>query len=512
MNLFKNANNQIMKQLLSIFLFFMLINCSQAQTDDRLEGIETLIEKVLESTNTPGCAIAIVEGERILYTNGIGFKDFEKKLKVDSNTLFPIGSTTKAFTAALLGIYQDKELLSFSESPLKYIPNLKLYNEDLNSNLTIQDLLSMRTGLALHDWAWAGLPLDDRNQLIKRVEFLEPTSKLREKWNYSNWSYFVAGVLGENITNNSWEKNVEEHLFKPLAMHASNFGVRDLLNEQNVSFGYQVIGNAPNKIEYYELRAMRPAGGINSNASDMANWLLTWVNNGKFKGREILPAKYVREAIRPQAVMPMWYLPEEEFQGIFTANYGYGWIVTNYQGHYRVEHGGGIDGFRSTVAFFPNEKIGIVVLTNQTNYEAALIIRNILADRLLGVEKRKWLEEYRQSLEPMKNVGINSNNTHKPENESIISSLPYDISGKYLNGGYGEIEIFMEDKIYYTIFRNRKLKIIHKEKDIFHAIRVDSSGRMGMSALHFKIAEDELKKSLFIQFESELKPIQFIQQ
>lgn len=498
-----------MKQSLSIFLFFMTINCSKAQTDNRLEGVEILIKKVLESTNTPGCAIAIVEGGKIIYKNGIGYRDLENKLKVDSMTLFSIGSTTKAFTAALLGIYQDKKLLSFGDSPLKYIRGLKLFNDDLNLNLTIQDLLSMRTGLALHDWAWAGLPLDDRNQLIKRMEFLEPTNKLREKWNYSNWSYFVAGIIGENITNNSWEKNIEEHLYKPLEMHSSNFGVKGLINGQNISLGYQVIGNKPFKTEYYELSAMRPAGGINSNANDMANWLLAWVNNGKFQGQEIIPFEYVKEAIEPHAVMPKWYLPEEEFKGNFLANYGYGWIITNYQGHYRVEHGGSIDGFRSSVAFFPNEKIGIVVLTNQTNYEAALIIRNILADRLLRLEERKWLEEYQQSLEPMKSVGKNSNNT---PNGNTLNSLPYDISGKYLNGGYGEINIFIEDKTYYTIFRNRKLRIIHKEKDIFHAVRVDSSGRMGMPALHFKIGEDELKKSLFIQFESELKPIQFVLQ
>lgn len=501
-----------MKQLLSTLLFFTILNYSHAQTDERFIGIETLIEKVLESTNTPGCAVAIVEGEHILYADGIGFKDFENKLKVDSNTLFPIGSTTKAFTAALLGIYRDKKMLSFNDSPLKYISNLKFFNDDLNSNLTIQDLLSMRTGLALHDWAWAGLPLDDRNHLIERIEFLEPTSKLREKWNYSNWSYFIAGMIGENITKHSWEKNIEESLFKPLQMHRSTFGVQALLNEQNVSFGYQVKDSQPTKIDYYELRAMRPAGGINSCANDMANWLLTWVNMGKFKNNEIIPKDFVSEAINPHTVMPRWYLPEEEFKGMFAANYGYGWIITNYQGHYRVEHGGGIDGFRSTIAFFPNEKMGIVVLTNQSNYEAALLIRNILVDRLLGLTERKWLEEYQQRIEPLKSTGVTSNNTVNPDGEESIDNLPYDITGKYLNRGYGEIEIFTENKTYYTIFRSRKLKIIHKEKDVFHAIRIDSPGRRGMPALNFKNSESGLKKTLFIQFENELNPIQFVRQ
>lgn len=264
-----------MKHLSFLFLFFIVFSYSQVQTYDRIEGIEILIEKVLESTKTPGCAIAILEGDKILYTKGIGFKDFENKLKVDSNTLFPIGSATKAFTAALLGVFRDQKKLSFNEHPSKYIPNLKFFNIDLNQNLTIQDLLSMRTGLARHDAAWSGLPVNDRDGLINRIQFLEPTNKLREKWNYSNWSYFLVGTIGENITNQSWEKNIKEKLFTPLQMNSSNFDVSGLLKEQNTSFGYQVVGNNPKRVDYRGLGPMKPAGAINSNATDMANWVLT---------------------------------------------------------------------------------------------------------------------------------------------------------------------------------------------------------------------------------------------
>lgn len=210
--------------------------------------------------------------------------------------------------------------------------------------------------------------------------------------------------------------------------------------------------------------------------------------------------------------MPTGYLADEEFNGIYTANYGFGWIITNYRGHYRVEHGGSIDGFRSTVAFFPNEKIGIVVLTNQTDYEPALIIRNILADRLLGLKERKWLDEYLQRLEPIPNTGPISNKPPKAKSKKPITKLPYDISGKYLNGGYGQIEIFLEGNSYYTIFRNRKLKIVHSENDIFHAFRVDSPEQMGMPALHFKKDDKGLNILLFVKFESELEPIRFDRQ
>lgn len=223
----------------------------------------------------------------------------------------------------------------------------------------------------------------------------------------------------------------------------------------------------------------------------------------------MLPKNYVDEAIYPQTVMPMWYLPEEESDGIFAANYGNGWIITSDQGHYRVEHGGSIDGFRSTVAIFSNYKIGVVVLTNQVNYEAALIIRNIIVDKLFGLNEFKWLDDYQKKKESLKNT---SSNSIAPETENAINKLLYDISGKYRSHGYGVMEIFKEGKFYYTIFRNRKLRIVHKKKDIFHAVRVDSPGRRGMPPLHFNMGENGTIMILKIQFEPELGPIQFVKQ
>lgn len=131
---------------------------------------------------------------------------------------------------------------------------------------------------------------------------------------------------------------------------------------------------------------------------------------------------------------------------------------------------------------------------------------------LVWLKESKWLEEYQEKIEVMKNTAVTSSNNDEPNTENALDILPYDIKGKYLNGGYGEIEIFEEDKTYFTVFRNRKLRIIHQEKDIFHAVRADSPGRMGMPALHFTICNNERGDILTIEFESELDPIQFVRQ
>ncbi|WP_461489436.1 serine hydrolase [Pontibacter sp. HJ8] len=501
-----------MKKTASIFLVFLFLIPAYAQVEPRLRGIENQINKILKVTNTPGCAIAIVEGEKNLYTQGFGYRDYENKIKADANTLFPIGSTTKAFTAALLGQLRDKGMIAFEESPLQYVPTLKFYNEHLNNNLIVQDLLSMRTGLALHDKAWSGNPLSDRDSLLRRIEYLEPATTLRTKWNYSNFSYFVLGAITEKLTGETWEENVENALLKPLEMQRTNFDVKGLTGSSNVSLGYKFSNNALERVDYYELAAMSPAGGINSTAKDMGNWLLTWVNSGKFNGQQILPEQYVLEAMSPHAVMPKGYLPDEEFSGMYSANYGYGWIISDYKGHYRVEHGGSIDGFRASVSFFPNEKLGVVVLTNQTNYEAAMMIRNTIADNLLKAKATDWVKLY------VKNQGDSQPQTKtlaiqadfKPSGTLPAHQLK-EYAGSYISPGYGKIKIFYEDDSLYTYFRRRKLKVtpVVTDTDIFHAINMIYPYNMAMPPLHFIKNKEGKIASLSIKFESELKAIEF---
>ena len=108
---------------------------------------------------------------------------------------------------------------------------------------------------------------------------------------------------------------------------------------------------------------MSPAGSINSSVNEMSNWIITWINKGKFNDKQILPEAYADEAISSQMVIS-GALPDKEFPDMHMENYGYAWFLSSYRGHYRVEHHGNIDGFSANVAFFPSDSIGVVVLTN----------------------------------------------------------------------------------------------------------------------------------------------------
>ena len=146
-------------------------------------------------------------------------------------------------------------------------------------------------------------------------------------------------------------------------------------------------------MDYYDIAAMSPAGSINSSVNDMSNWMRMWLNKGKFNDTEILSEAYIQEAISSQMVIRA-SLPDEEFPDMHLANYGYGWMITSYRGHYRVEHGGNIDGFSASVAFYPSDNLGIVVLTNQNGSVIPSLVRNTIADRMLKTDKTDWVERF----------------------------------------------------------------------------------------------------------------------
>ena len=199
-----------MKTRFLIAALITFLSFVSAQTDKRLKGIEKEFNSVLESTKAPGFAVAIVEGDKVIYAKGFGYADYENKIPADANTLFAIGSSTKAFTSALLGILREDGKLSLDDSPIKYVPDLRFYNNEMNSNIIIKDLMRHSTGLPRHDGAWYFFPSHDKDSLVARMQYQEPFTGVRQQWYYNNFGFLLQGVITEKITGESWEKNIED--------------------------------------------------------------------------------------------------------------------------------------------------------------------------------------------------------------------------------------------------------------------------------------------------------------
>lgn len=391
-----------MKKLVSFVFAFLFIVSALAQTDQRLEDIEKQLNKIIETTHAAGFAVAVVEKDKVIYAKGFGYSDLEHKTPVNVNTLFAIGSSTKAFTSSILGQLRNEDKLSFDDSPIKYIPELEFYNDDMNNHIIIKDLMSHRTGLPRHDFSWYLFPTFDKDSLIQRIKYQEPFTGIRQQWYYNNFMFLTQGVIAERITGKSSEDNIRERFFKPLGMTRSNVTIDEMEKSTNAALGYQTEkDNSNTKMDYYKIAGMSPAGSINSSVKDMSNWLITWVNKGKFKDKEIIPEAYITEAMGSHMVINR-AIPDNETPDLHFANYGYAWVLSSYKGHYRVQHGGNIDGFSANVAFFPSDSIGIVVLANQNGSRVPNLVRNTIADRILGVTKTDWTQRFIDAQEKSK--------------------------------------------------------------------------------------------------------------
>ncbi|RTL59119.1 MAG: serine hydrolase [Sphingobacteriales bacterium] len=450
-------------------LFWSAFSFAQKPTDKRLAGLDTFVTKVLKDWHAAGVGIAVVEKNKIVYTGGFGYRDVENKIPVTENTQFAIGSCTKAFTASLLGLAVKDGKLDIDKPVTDYLPELKFSKENLTAHVTVRDMMCHRTGLPRHDLAWYGSSTS-RDTLLYAIRFFEPSAELRQIWQYNNFMFLAQGVLAQKLYGKSWESLIKEKIFDPLEMKNSNLSITDLEKYPDHSVGYNVKNDSIKRMKYMNIDAMGPAGSINSTPKEMANWVITWVNGGKFNNKEVIPAMHVQQAMSSQMVIA-GSLPDKQNPDVNFANYGFGWMLTSYRSHYRVEHGGNIDGFSASTCLFPGDSIGIVILSNQNGSSVPAIIRNFIADRMLGLSYRNWNQQRLDDAAKAKKAAkerMNSDSANQKLGTKPSHALN-EYEGTFKNDGYGKVVVSTKDNHLQIDYGQLNFRLKHYHYDIFNA-------------------------------------------
>jgi CubicO group peptidase (beta-lactamase class C family) len=289
-----------------------------ADLDAKLAAIEKVVEERRVANGIPGLSLVIVKDDRVIYMKGFGHRDFEKKIPVTPDTLFAIGSSSKAFTAMLVAMAVDEGRLSLEDSPKRFLPYFKLQDPEADAKITLRDLLSHSSGLNRTDLAWVSGVLN-REETIRVAAQAKPTAKLREKFQYQNIMYAAVGEIVGRAEKSTWEKLVAERIFKPLGMKSSDISVAEMQKARDYSFGYiyEEGTKETRRVPMRDLPAIAPAGAINSSARDMAQWLRLMLGGGAFGGRRLVSEKSFAELFRPNInVNPSG-----------TVKYGLGWYL-----------------------------------------------------------------------------------------------------------------------------------------------------------------------------------------
>ncbi|MFN8346019.1 MAG: serine hydrolase [Spirosomataceae bacterium] len=464
-----------MKRTFLLFLFFpALISVAQKKTAptvpvNPISELDGFVNQMLVEWRVPGASVAIVKDGKLLYAKGYGLKDVKNNLPVTERTLFPIASCTKSFTAATLAILADEGKLDWNKPVKDYLPDFQLHDEYATRTVTARDLVSHRTGLPRHDWTWLYANLD-RQGLYQRLKYLPLSKPVYAQYQYNNLMFMTAGVLIERLTGKSWESVLREKILQPLNMHQTVLTYPELFQTNDYALSYR-----DNNGQWVEqgfgsnVDAIGPAGSVKSNAVEMANWLVMQLNKGKFGAKQIVSEANLKENHTPHSIV---FPAEITFSELGYATYGMGWSINMYRGLLRLAHNGSIEGYRSQMAFFPNQNLGIVILTNTglADYYFVNAVCNYISDKWLNLSSIDWKSrlktaqaEAKAKIEKAKQENAAK---RKPDTKPSHNSEAY--NGTYQHPAYGpfSLETRGDDELI-GIFHGLPFTLKHYHYDVF---------------------------------------------
>ncbi len=420
-----------------------------ADVAKKLQGFDAYMEQTLKDWNTPGVGVGIVVGDKLVFAKGYGYRDYEKKLPFTAKTMQPIASNSKLFTAVSAGMLVEEGKLTWDKPIKQSVPEIEFYNDQLNNNVTVRDMMSHRTGVTRHDLIWFKSPFT-RKELFDRLKYLEPQEPMRTTFLYNNLMFAAVGQVIEMKSGKKWEDFVRERIFTPLGMNTTCYTIADMLKQPDygVAFREKRDSFELEKIPYYEdTEGVAPAGAIISNIDELSHWLIALMNEGKYSGKQVLPASVLKETLQPAIALPNAAGEALGYWEILNSAYGMGRQTASYRGKLLTFHGGDLPGFHSQISFMPNDKIGVIVLV-QTNHGAPLynIISYNVYERLLGMDQTPWSQ--RQLQQRLANKKAATESRTKAGADRVPNTKPSHALGDYVaeyeSPAYGILKIGLQ--------------------------------------------------------------------
>jgi len=451
------------------YVFIVLAVCLMfskvyAQPDPGLDKIrallprlEMIINKAMQEAKVPGAAIGIVYKDQVVLLKGFGLKTLGKQERVNEETIFQIGSISKSFTSTLVAMLVDEKKLAWDDTVLKHFPGFMMFDPWVTRAFMIEDLMAQHSGLPPTAGDLQILFDVDSAHIIHSLRYIKPVSSFRTEFAYQNGLFLVTGHIIELLTGKTWEQNLQQRIFEPLGMLSTTASYPEFQQAANrVSFHQNINGTIQPLAQdwiyggYVDLVA--PAGSINSNVKDMVKYLQFHMNQGKFNNKQLLSAHNMHVTHSPKTIIP-------STSGAPQIYYAEGWIYQEYRPSPVIWHNGETSGAKNMLAFMPDEKIGIVVLSNlratQFPEQIAWSFFELYFDKPLTTMKPK--------PEP---VSVQCNNP--PAKASPAMPLEK-YAGVYNNQVYGTMHIFEKNGGLFATMGSRKteMPLQHWNRDIF---------------------------------------------
>jgi len=433
----------------------VLLACAplaSAAVPTELQRLDATVERVRSQFDIPGIAVAVVKDGQIVFERGYGVRELGKPAPVEADTLFAIASNTKAFTATSLNLLAEQGKLKMDDRVIDHLPSFRMSDPYVTGEMRIRDLLSHRSGLSLGagDLLFWPTTTYSNAEVVQRLGKVPLKAGFRDRYAYDNILYAVAQQVIEQVSGQSYADFLQQHIFTPVGMAGTRFNADHLKPGDKAATGHA-------KFDFTELRTVAPltwsnnagAGGVYSSVHDMARWMNVQLAQGKLEDGTALFSPKSQQAmwqmITPQ-VVPEPSVPALAAARPNFAGYGEGWSLSDYRGQKLVWHTGGWPGMVSRVTLVPEQKLGIVVLTNQEVGAAFNAVTMDVLDAYLKAPGTDWVAAYAAAVAKAQDKADEGWAAHQAARDpKSTPSLPLArYAGTYRDPWYGEV--FVEQR------------------------------------------------------------------
>lgn len=479
-----------MKKLFILLVIFSFLNSSAQQENFSPGDFDKYVQQSVKDWNVPGLAIVVVKGDSVLFEKGYGVRELGKNEPVNSETLFAAASTTKAFTAAAIGMLVDEGKLSWDDPVVKHLPKFKVKDPNLTHFITIRDLLSHRAGMPNTDFLWLD-PETSTKEIVQRMEHVEAVYPLRSGFKYQNIMYAIAGEVIEAVSGKSWEEFVEAKILDPLQMQQTFTSRGKIANVENIASPHNYAGDKLIVIENSFADSIGPAGSMWTNVKDMSKWLrflLRGCETGT--GEQLLKKSSCEELFQPQVVLQGPSYPTAELVKPHWNTYGLGWFQQDYEGRKVDFHTGSLSGMVAIAGMIRDEEIAVYVLGNRDHAEVRHALMYRVFDLFDKEEPRDWSRDlkvlYEGLSEKQKASQATSEATFAAERvNNTKPNLPLEAyTGIYKHPLFGEVEVYKKGKEFRLNYGRVQGKLDHYHFNTFR-LSEDKPERSYQPLVHF---------------------------
>ena len=405
--------------LLTFVLLLSSISIHSQDVTKQAEELDNFIQESIKKWRPPGLAVTVVKDGEIVFTKSYGVRTVGTDKSVDENTLFGCMSTTKAFVAAGLGMLVDDGKLHWDDKVIDHLPEFRLKDPYVTSELTIRDLLTHRSGLGNSDYLWSMMTISGDSAIYKLRE-VDMSYSLRSSFIYQNLMYHTAGKVIEVNSGKSWGDFLDERIYTPLGMDNTHALLGDIQYIENKADAHYEFDGVIVKTEQMSVDKAGAAGSMWSSINDIGKWIRFLLNEGKVGNDTLIQPETFKELFKPQQIIPAnEFYPTRQVTKPHWMTYGLGWFQHDYKGKMVQFHTGSLAGMVAIAGMVPEDEVGVYVMGNLDHVELRHAIMYAVFDLFTeGKLSRNWSEEFYPIYHPEENS--------RPHFEPIATSFSAD--------------------------------------------------------------------------------------